>query len=182
MYPFLRLLKEFIVVSRKPKLGPFDVHKSYHMCWPWDLDMFAELNNGRTLTLYDLGRIPLANRAGLVPVLVKNKWRFTMAGVSVRYRRRVTAFQRIEMHSRLVGWDHRFFYMEQTMWVKGQATSSCLYRTAIISDEGIVEPPLVAEAMQLNPQSPQLPDWVSAWIEADAKRQWPPETAKFLDH
>jgi hypothetical protein len=38
-----------------------------------------------------------------------------VAGNSLRYRRRVRAFHRLEMRSRLLGWDARFLYVEQSM-------------------------------------------------------------------
>ena len=100
MYPFLRLIKEVLKFRKAPKLGFGNVHVSHHMCMPWDLDPWIELNNGRTLTLYDLGRIPLAARSGLLNVLKERGWGMTMAGACVRYRRRIRMFERIEMHSR----------------------------------------------------------------------------------
>ena len=61
MYPFLRLGLEVLRARRAPPLPIDGVHVSHHTCWPWDLDPWGELNNGRTLTLYDLGRVPLAD-------------------------------------------------------------------------------------------------------------------------
>ena len=116
MYPFLRLIKEVFKFRKAPQLGFGDVHVSYHMCMPWDLDPWIELNNGRTLTLYDLGRIPLAARSGLLNVLKERRWGMTMAGACVRYRRRIRMFERIEMRSRALCWDDRFIYIEQSMW------------------------------------------------------------------
>lgn len=55
MYPFVRFAKEALKYRNAPKLGLLETHVSYHRCWPWDLDPWIELNNGRTLTLYDLG-------------------------------------------------------------------------------------------------------------------------------
>ena len=81
MYPFLRLIKEVFKFRKAPQLGFGDVHISHHMCMPWDLDPWVELNNGRTLTLYDLGRIPLAARSGLLNVLKERRWGMTMAYV-----------------------------------------------------------------------------------------------------
>ena len=59
MYPVFRLAKELFNHRKPDGLGLFDMHVSRHICWPWDLDMWMELNNGRTLTLYDLGRVPM---------------------------------------------------------------------------------------------------------------------------
>jgi len=137
MYPFLRLPFQFWLHRKSPALGLFDTHVSHHICWPWDLDPWMELNNGRTLTLYDMGRLPLAMRVGLIGALRKNRWGLTMAGASVRYRRRVRAFERVEMRSRAVGWDDRFLYLEQSMWKRsGECANHILYRSAVTSADG----------------------------------------------
>ncbi|PSL19113.1 acyl-CoA thioesterase [Shimia abyssi] len=175
MYPFLRMVKELIKFRNAPAMRVGDIHISEHRCWPWDIDLWAELNNGRTLTLYDLGRIPLAQRAGLVSVMRKNGWGMTMAGVSVRYRRRIRTFEKIEMHSRAVCWDDKFLYLEQSMWKKnGECANHALYRSAITDASGIVAPERVLSAMGHSAQSPEPADWIKRWIEADAARPWPP--------
>ena len=175
MYPFLRMAKELIVHRNAPPLPMGKAHISHHICWPWDLDFWFELNNGRTLTLYDLGRIPLAKRMGLIRAIKANKWGLTVAGTSVRYRRRVRMFQKFEIHSRALGWDNRFLYLEQSIWTKGHCANQALYRTAVTGPEGIVDPAKVAVAMGEDPQSPALPEWVENWIKADSSRPWPPE-------
>ena len=73
MYPFLRMAKELIKTSLASKLKVTDVHVSHHICWPWDLDTFAELNNGRTLTLFDLGRFGLAQRTGVTDGVLRQQ-------------------------------------------------------------------------------------------------------------
>ncbi|MFZ0098071.1 MAG: acyl-CoA thioesterase [Gemmobacter sp.] len=174
MYPYLRLVKEVFKARRAPPLGILDTHESTHICWPWDIDPWMELNNGRTLTLFDLGRLPLGIRAGLHTVLRQNGWGLAVAGNSTRYRRRVTTFQKVTMRSRCVGWDARFIYMDQTMWRNGECTTQMLVRVAITSKEGIVAPAHVVGAMGQDTQSPALPDWIEAWVDADHQRPWPP--------
>ena len=178
MYPIVRMAKELLAASKAPPLALTGTHVSRHICWPWDIDLWLELNNGRSLTLYDLGRIPLAGRVGLIRVLRRRRWSMTMAGVSVRWRQRVKPFETVEMHSRCVGWDDRFIYLEQTMWKRnGACASQALYRSAITDRHGIVAPDRVIDALGAVVESPVLPTWVSAWISADAARPWPPERA-----
>lgn len=174
MYPFLRLAKEALKFRNAPDLPITGTHVSHHICWPWDLDPWVELNNGRTLTLYDLGRIPLVMRTGFIRVLKQHGWGITVAGNTTRYRRRVTMFQRFEMRSRCIGWDQRFFYMEQSMWRDGECLNHMLLRSAAIRAGGMVPTREVAAAMGAG-DSPALPDWVQAWIAADAQRPWPPQ-------
>jgi acyl-CoA thioesterase FadM len=174
MYPYVRMVKEILKFRRAPRLGLFETHVSHHRCWPQDLDPWAELNNGRTLTLYDLGRIPAGIRAGFTGAVRAQGWGLAVAGASVRYRARVKLFDRVEMRSRLVGWDNRFLYMDQSMWKGATCTSQALIRSAITSAKGIVPPARLAEALGVAPESPPLPAWVQAWTGADALRPWPP--------
>lgn len=178
MYPFIRLFKEIVKARRQPRLALFGTHVSHHICWPWDIDMFLELNNGRSLTMYDLGRIPLASRVGLDDALLRNRWGLTMAGASVRWRARIKTFQRFEIRSRALGWDDRFVYLEQSMWLPdGRCAGHVLYRSAVTDKAGLVSPDRVLKALGHEGPSPALPDWVRAWIDADQTRPWPPERA-----
>lgn len=174
MYPFVRLAKEFFKFRNASPLGLTDTHVSHHVCWPWDIDLWMELNNGRTLTIYDLARLPLAKRVGLIKALKDNNWGLTMAGASVRYRRRVLPFQRVEIRSRAVCWDDKFVYLEQSMWRAGECCSHILYRSAVTDKTGIVSPTRVLDKVAPGSPAPEIPGWIAAWIEAEAARPWPP--------
>ncbi len=176
MYPFIRMPYQLWRHRKDAALPPLGTHESQHICWPWDLDFWMELNNGRTLTLYDLGRIPLAARTGLTPVLQRKRWAMSIVGASVRYRRRVRAFDRLTMKSRMLGWDDRFVYSEQAMWRSdGECSSHALFRSAVTGGQGIIAPKdVLAEMGHAGLPSPPLPDWAQAWVAAEATRVWPP--------
>lgn len=173
MYPLIRLGLELALGRAAPPLPVDGVHVSRHTCWPWDIDPWGELNNGRTLTLYDLGRVPLVIRCGLGRVLREKGWGLVVAGASVRYRRRVRAFHRLEMRSAFIGRDARFLYVQQAMYRRGEAVSAVLIRGAVTDAGGIVGTDRVLAA--LGDPAPALPAWATAWAEADALRPWPPE-------
>ena len=184
MYPLIRFAREVMAARRAPRLPPMGAHVSTHRVWPWDLDPWWELNNGRTLTLYDLGRIPMAIRLGIVQAMRENGWGFTVAGNTVRYRRRIKAFQRVTQVSRTIGWDDRFIYMEQSMWARGDCLNHMLLRVAIVGGaarKGLVSPAEFMAALGYSDPSPPLPGWVAAWIEADALRPWPPVLPPMTD-
>ncbi|WP_425044487.1 acyl-CoA thioesterase [Primorskyibacter sp. S87] len=176
MFPIVRLVKDLFVASRMAPLDLTETHISTHICWPWDLDLWMELNNGRAMTLYDLGRTMNAQRVGLIRAISKRRWGMTMAGSTVRFRRRIRGFERFEMRSRALCWDDRFIYLEQSMWKQnGECASHILFRAAITDKNGIVAPTEVLAAMgRADTPSPAMPDWVAAWCAADATRPWPP--------
>lgn len=175
MYPIVRLLWQFHKHRNDAPLAITGEHVSEHLCLPWDLDIFWELNNGRTLTLYDLGRLPLGRRTGMFKALRANGWGMTVAGSSTRYRRRIRAFNKIRMRSRGIGWDHRFIYTEQSMWrTDGECAGHVLIRSAVTGPGGIVPPAKLLAAMGYDGPQITPPDWVTAWSDADAQRPWPP--------
>jgi len=174
MYPISRLIKTAIVAKRKPAIDITEASEITFLCRPWDLDMFMEMNNGRILTLYDLGRFDLSIRCGLGEALKNNKWGLAVAGSSTRYRKRVTLFNNITMKTQLMGFDDRWFYLAQSMWVNEQPCSSALLRTCITSKGRMVPTSEVADVMGQHGLRIQIPDWVQAWADADNTRPWPP--------
>jgi len=152
MFPIVRLIKDLLKARRMAPLALTETHVSSHICWPWDLDFWLELNNGRAMTLYDLGRTMLAQRVGLITTLRQNRWGMTVAGTTVRFRQRIRGFERFEMRSRAVAWDDKFIYLEQSMWKKdGTCASHVMLRTALTDKNGIVPPARVLKAMGHGP-------------------------------
>ena len=83
MYPFLRLAYHTYKASKLKDIKIFDTHECTLRIHPQDIDIFNELNNGRILTLFDLGRLPFGYRVGLMKAMKKRKWGLTMAGALV---------------------------------------------------------------------------------------------------
>ena len=175
MYPIRRFALEIMKSRRQPRLAIGETHVARFRCMPWDIDPWRELNNGRTLTLFDLGRIGIFVRSGIVEALRERGWIGTVLGGSVRYRRRFLMFQKLELRTRLIGWDAKFVYCEQGFWARGECASHALLRLGVVGSGGLVPTGDLAEAIGVSRESPPLPEWVEAWAAADAKRPWPPE-------
>lgn len=174
MYPFIRLAYHTLKTRRMKRLSLFDTHECTVRIQPQDIDIFNELNNGRILTLFDLGRLPFGYRVGLMDVMKRNNWGLTMAGASVRYRKRVHLFQKVRITTTAVGRDERFFYIVQTMWLGDEPTSNIVYRAALTDKNGIVPSVELAKKLGVPDWNPALPDWVKNWIDAEGTRDWPP--------
>jgi len=175
MYPFLRLFWQGLRLRSPAPLALTATHESRHVCWPIDLDPWRELNNGRALTLYDLGRVAVLRRTGMDRALAARGWGIAVAGASVRYRRRVKLMNRVRVTTRIVCWDARFLYFEQAMWLpNGDCASHILLRLAVTGEGGIVAPADVLAEMGHAAGSPAVPGWIAGWIAAESARPWPP--------
>ncbi|SMX40193.1 hypothetical protein OCA8868_02312 [Octadecabacter ascidiaceicola] len=161
---------------KMPLMNPLDMHVSQHRCRLVDCDIFGEMNNGRILTLYEMGRFQAAVRMGLWALLKKRRWGLTVAGTSIRYRKRITPFEKYETRTRIATWDERFVYIEQGMFKKnGECASNVLFRTAVVSKGRAVPTDELIKALNITDPRPEPAPWVTNWIEAEATRVWPPE-------
>ncbi|HPE61914.1 MAG: acyl-CoA thioesterase [Thiothrix sp.] len=175
MYPVIRLLTTLVHSHYRPALTLDAVDEIHFYCRPWDLDFFGEMNNGRVLTLYDLGRFSLAVRTGLGRVLREKRWGLAVAGSAIRYRQRVHLFNRVSLRTRVLGVDERWFYIEQSMWVRGQPASSVVMRTCVTEKGRMLPAARVLKAMQVADQAFPLPAWAAGMFAAASQRPWPPE-------
>ena len=136
--------------------------------------MFLEMNNGRVLTLYDIGRFHLAIRSGLARVLKTNRWGLVVAGCSVRYRKRIRAFDKVTMRTQVISYDERWVYLTQSMWVKGEPASSILIRTGITAKGRTITTDKVVQAMNAEDWKPEPSPWLESWVASEHERPWPP--------
>ena len=181
MYPFLRLTKTIVKSSLDLKdgntLSLIDTAEYHFKARLNDIDNFLEMNNGRIFTLFDLGRTDFAIRTGLGAKLIKNRWGLVVAGSTIQYRKRIRAFDKVTMKTRISAIDERWFYIEQTMLVKGKCTCHALLRTAVTDFKSGKALPTEPVLNSLGYTGINLPpdEWVQSWVNADKLRPYPNE-------
>lgn len=80
---------------------------------PNDLDTNWHMNNGRYLTIMDLGRFDLILRTGLWRLMLQKKSVPILASATIRYRLPLDPFQRYHLDTRIVCWDAKWTFIEQ---------------------------------------------------------------------
>ena len=170
MYPYLRLVKVIICASLGKRLELGSSGTLNMFVWPSDIDFYPEMNNGRHLTVMDLGRIDISVRTGLFQLVHSRGWGFVAAGASVRFRHPLRPLRRYQLHTKPIGQDGRWFYFLQETVQKGKTCSSALIRGGIKDKSGLVPAREVLQALGKAEWNPELPDWVKHWIEADDQR------------
>jgi acyl-CoA thioesterase FadM len=148
-----------------PPLGVLDEDTLRMHVWPNDIDLNLHLNNARYLNLMDYGRTHLLARTRLLEHIIRSRWQPLVGAVWITYRRSLPVFSSFQLSARLVCWDERWFYIEQTFtgskglaavgWVKG----------ALRDAAGNVEPQRAIENVAPGAVSPPMPDAIAAWNE-----------------
>ena len=170
MYPYLRLAKVVAQALTGRPLDLDDVGRLRMLVWPLDIDVYPEMNNGRHLTMMDLGRADFTIRAGILKTGHRRGWSLVAAGASVRFRHRLAPLRRFTLTSRILGHDERWFYFLHETGQHGRICSSALVRVGLRSTEGLVPSDEVLEALGRSDWKPPMPDWVLKWIEAEDAR------------
>lgn len=160
----------------KRRLKPFEVSVLHSRVWPTDLDVNLHMNNGLYLGLMDLGRFDLMQRVGLVHKSLAERWMPVVVDVKIRYRQSLKPFEAFELHTRLVGWDRKFFYLEQRFTHGNRVMARALVRAAIVGKKGrTLHCDEVMEAFGVDLASPPVDDeFQIGWVSRPGTQPLPP--------
>ena len=168
MILLLRYLRVIVTALISRRRGPLDESVLRFRVWPNDLDLNFHLNDGRYLSLMGLGRADLLLRSGLLRKALKRKWAPVLGGAMIRYRREIRAFGKFVLHSRIIGWDEKWMYIEHVVERDGKTSAVAYVRGALRAASGAVPTKDVLELGGWSASSPPLPEIVANWPHIEA--------------
>lgn len=115
-----RLIWLFITASGRRRIGVTDESELVLRVLPTDLDINMHLTNARYLSMMDLGRTEFIIQAGMLKELMKRRWLPVVAVANLKFIKQINPFQRFKLITRIIGWDEKWFFMEQRFEVQGQ--------------------------------------------------------------
>lgn len=101
--------------------------------YPNDLDLNLHMNNGRYLTICDLGRIDLFVRSGLGKVMIQKKWMPIVANVTMTFIKPLKVFDKIRVVSEVTHWDEKYFYSTHTIYKGDIEVSAGTSKSLVVS-------------------------------------------------
>jgi acyl-CoA thioesterase FadM len=175
---WLRLLWLFTALLWRRKLDPRqDGSLLTFRVLPTDLDLNGHLNNGRYLTIMDLGRLDHVLRSGLWRPIWRNGWAPMLGSAAIRFRRELRLLQRFTLETRIAAWSDTTAVMEQTFFVasgpnKGQMAARALVRAGFYDrkDRSFVTVKRLIAELGLpaeQTESPPLTAEIEAFLKAE---------------
>lgn len=160
---FLRLIILLLRLRWMPRVGFFDTVRLPLRALLSDIDFNMHMNNARYLGMMDLGRVQLMGQMGLLRALFRKKWTPVAQAVEIRYIRDIRPFAAFVLESRLLGWDDKYWYMEQR-FVSGKTVHAvALVRGLFLEGRTKIPSSRLAELAGADPVSPPLPEMVVRW-------------------
>ena len=155
---YLRLLILIIRSFGKPTLGLLESSVLKLRVLPNDLDLNMHMNNGRFLSIMDLGRTDLVLRNGLIDHVVQKRWMPIVGNIHMRYRRPLKPFQKYELITRVVSWDEKWIFMEQIFSSNNKVVAIGLVKGLLRGPEGNIPNATLMEALNHDAEAPDLPE------------------------
>jgi acyl-CoA thioesterase FadM len=163
---YLRLIWIIVRSFFKPRVNFTDkISLTLHIL-PNDLDINRHLNNGRYLTLLDLGSIDLFLRSGVLKRAIHKGFRPMVGGLIVTYRKALSLFERCTLTMQLEAWDDRWNYFKfEFRNSDGHLSAAGYFKGALVSKKGLIPNKVADEIFGYERGTCKLPPAVVYWIE-----------------
>jgi acyl-CoA thioesterase FadM len=153
---WFRMLYHLLLTPWRSRIGVQEVSSLWLRCWPTDLDVNLHMNNGRYLTLMDLGRLDLVGRSGLLRTMLRRRWRPVLGAAQIRYLKPIAPGQLFRLDTQVVGWEGKWFWIQQRFFVGEQMVADSLVKALFLGPRGSVQVDEVLQALGQPQASPPL--------------------------
>ncbi|WP_307217120.1 thioesterase family protein [Microbacterium sp. SORGH_AS_0888] len=150
---------------RDGPIDPFTVGRVRLTTLPTDLDLVRHMNNGRYLSLFDLGRFDLLMRTGVWHVMDEHGWYPVVANETISFRRSLHLWQRFTVESRVIAADDRAVYLEHRAVVGGEIYAQLFVRGRFVRRAGgVVRMSELFDALGVDRDAVPAPaEWMTRW-------------------
>ncbi|PIQ86997.1 MAG: thioesterase [Candidatus Omnitrophica bacterium CG11_big_fil_rev_8_21_14_0_20_45_26] len=150
------------------KLKPMDESRIRLRIYPNDLDTYFHVNNGRYLTLMDLGRMDLFMRAGILGKMKPKRWRFFLGSSTIRFRRSLKMFQSFELRTRIVCWTDKWLLVEQKFIRHESVVAAGYIKGVFYGAKGSISMEEALGVIQPGQISPPVPESIAWWLKSES--------------
>ncbi len=129
------------------------------------------MNNGRYLTIMDLGRTDLMLRSGFAKLISDQGYYPVVVSQMIRYRKSLQLWDRFEVQTRVLGWDDQAFLLSQKFYRGETAIAEAVVRARFLKKVGgSVRAAEILALGGVNQSSPPIPAWVTDWNIKQSER------------
>jgi len=162
IYWIIRLAVTRLFSKVLPSISIEEVGVTYSLCWTTDLDYFFHMNNGKYFKEMDFARFDFYFRTGCSAYIEARPKMFVVQhGASIRYRRSIDAFVPFKVVTRLIFWDERSLYFEQSF----VSLHDGFVRAVAICKNTVVGGSVVEMLASVGAKSaPAMPKEVELWL------------------
>lgn len=130
---------------------------------PSDCDINFHLTNSRYPAFMDLARTYMLSEMGLLKRFLKLGWMPIINAAEFTYIRDIKPFAKFDIESKMVGWDEKYFYVEQRFVSERGLHCIAHVRGVFVCKRKQVPISAMLEEIKFNAAQPELPIEVQKW-------------------
>ena len=158
---FLRFIFVLLKYRKQRGFRPLQELRLNMRVLPNDLDFNLHMNNGRYLTIMDLGRVALMKRAGLFEQITKHKWMPVVGIAAITFIKSLQPFEKYQLSTQIIYFDERWFYIRQEFWRGDTKVASAIVKGLFVGKDGSIPSSEVMAAVgHKGLQSPKKPQYL----------------------
>lgn len=143
-----------------------------------DIDYNMHINNAKYLNYMERARWDLFVQNGTWDLTLKNRLNFIVASAEIGYIRELNLFKKFEIESRYLGWDEKYFYLEQRFIADDKIYSYGLIKAVFLKNKKRATPEEVLSALNLKETTQPVPEHIELWKQLNvAKRVYSEKTS-----
>jgi acyl-CoA thioesterase FadM len=166
VFPWLRLIRVGLTLIAAPKVDLLATTQVSLRVWPNDLDVNLHVNNGRYLAFADIGRMHWFMRTGVFRI-ARQQQAFPVVGDAIaKFRRDLKVFETFDIHTRLLGWDGKWGFIEHRFVRERRVIGVVAVRGMFKGPGGRLDSGVLLGGLVHAAPSPPLPEWANRFQES----------------
>jgi len=138
-----------------------------------DIDFNMHINNARYMVFMERARWDHPVQTGTWDKMLGSKLNFIVAGIEMGYIREIRLFKKFEVETRYVGWDDKYFYIDQRFIADGKIHAYGLVKAVFMQGGKLASPSAVATQLNIGMPEEVLPEHMEQWQKMSiAKRAY----------
>lgn len=163
---FLRLF--MVWLKGGPKITSFDQEfKTQLRSWITDIDGNFHVNTARYFVYMEVARTELSLRSGLLRFIKKHRWAPLVLSTKITFRREIKPFLKVEIRTKVLGFDPRFIYFQQQIVSKAGIHSHGYVCVALYKNGQFYPPETLLQELSVSFTNNPLPKDVQLWMEGN---------------
>ncbi|MHB1701452.1 MAG: thioesterase family protein [Acidobacteriaceae bacterium] len=146
-----------------PRLDLLETDRVRLRVWPTDMDFNLHMNNARYLSYMDYGRVHLTAALGLLDEAMEHRWVPLVGSVVITYRRSIGLWKPFTLGTRVLCWDEKWFYMEQTFHTSNGLAAIAWVKALFRTSGHNVPTERIVERIAPGRLSPPMPANIAHW-------------------
>lgn len=165
LFRFFYIILKNLILTRP--MGVNDISIIKFRVLPTDLDLNFHMNNGRYLTIMDIGRTEFLIRFGMLKYVLSEKLGAVAGGVNIVFFKPLNPFDKYELQTSVISWDTHWFYLRQDFVKDGLIMARAIAKVTFLKKGKRINTDFLLDKIGQNNFKKQTPSYLNEILSGE---------------